>query len=118
GLTRLGAFTYGVFFSSPLEIDGYQPAPDEQLSSSYLEVAEDYFKTLGIPIVVGREFQRTDDENAPPVAIINETMAAKYWPGKDPLGQRLKVKDRWLQIVGQARKVNYEDELEVARTLF
>jgi len=117
-LSRLIPFSYGTFSTASLAIDGYQLAPNEQLNSSYLEVAEDYFKTLGIPIVVGREFQRTDDENAPPVAIINETMAAKYWPGKDPIGQQLKVKDRWLQIVGLARNVNYEDKLESPRTFF
>src|SRR5438094_10491362 len=99
-------------------IDGYQPAPEEQLNSSYLEIGEDYFKTLGIPIVAGREFQRTDDENAVPVAIVNETMAAKYWPRKDPIGQRLKVKDRWLQIVGVAKNVKYENKLELPRTFF
>jgi putative ABC transport system permease protein len=117
-LSRLVPFSYGVFSTAALAIDGYQPAPDEQPSSSYLEVADDYFKTLGIPIVAGREFQRTDDENAVPVAIINETMAAKYWPGKDPIGQRLKVKDRWLKIVGVARNTNYENKLEQPRTFF
>src|SRR6266404_2162627 len=117
-LSRLQPFSYGVFSTAPLMIDGYQPAPDEQLNSSYLEVGEDYFKTLGIPILTGREFQRTDDENALPVAVINETMAAKYWPGKDPIGQRLKVKDRWLQIVGVARNVNYENKLELPRSFF
>jgi macrolide transport system ATP-binding/permease protein len=117
-LSRLTPFSYATFSSAPLAIDGYQPAPDEQLNSSYLEVGEDYFKTLGIPIVAGREFQRTDDENAVPVAIINETMAAKYWPGKDPIGQRLKVTDRWLQIAGVAKNVKYEDKLELPRTFF
>src|SRR5262249_18493049 len=117
-LSRLMPFSYATFSSAPLAIDGYQPAPDEQLNSSYLEVGEDYFKTLGIPIVAGREFQRTDDESAVPVAIINEIMAAKYWPEKDPIGQRLKVKDRWLQIVGVAKNVKYEDKLELPRTFF
>jgi predicted permease len=117
-LSRLQPFSYGVFSTAPLTIDGYQPAPDQQLNSSYLEVGEDYFKTLGIPIVAGREFQRNDDENALPVAVINETMAAKYWAGKDPIGQRLKVKDRWLQIVGVAKNVNYENKLELPRTFF
>src|SRR6266853_894221 len=117
-LTRLMPFSYGVFSSAPLQIDGYQPAPDEQLNVSYNEVAEDYFKTLRIPILAGREFQRTDDENAVPVAIINETMSAKYWPGKDPIGQRLKLKDRWLQIVGVARNVNYENKMELPRAFF
>src|SRR2546430_1414897 len=117
-LSRLQPFSYGVFSTAPLMIDGYQPAPDEQLNSSYLEVGEDYFKTLGIPIVAGREFQRTDDENAVPVAVVNETMASKYWPGRDPIGQRLKVKDRWLQIVGVAKNVKYENKLELPRTFF
>ena len=117
-LARLTPFSYGVFSSGPLEVDGYQRAPDEQLNLSYLEVADDYFRTLGIPIVAGREFQRTDDENALPVTVINETMAAKYWPGKDPIGQRLKLKDRWLQIVGVAKNVNYETKQELARSFF
>ncbi len=117
-LTRLMPFSYGTFSTASLAIDGYQPAPDEQLNSSYLEIGEDYFKTLGIPIVAGREFQRRDDESAVHVAIINETMAAKYWPGKDPIGQRLKVKDRWLQIVGVAKNVKYENKLELPRTFF
>src|SRR5256884_776420 len=117
-LARLVPFSYGVFSSAPLEIDGYQPAPDEQLNISYNEVAEDYFKTLRIPIVAGREFQRTDDENAVPVAIINETMAGKYWPGKDPIGQRLKLKDRWLHIAGHASNVNYENKMELPRAFF
>jgi macrolide transport system ATP-binding/permease protein len=117
-LSRLTPFSYANFSSALLAIDGYQPAPDEQLNSSYLEAGEDYFKTLGIPIVAGREFQRTDDENAVPVAIVNETMAAKYWPGQDPIGQRLKVKDRWLQIVGVAKNVKYENKLELPRTFF
>jgi len=115
-LSRLTPFSYANFSSAPLAIDGYQPAPDEQLNSSYLEAGEDYFRTLGIPIVAGREFQRTDDENAVPVAIINETMAAKYWPGQDPIGQRLKVKDRWLQIVGVAKNVKYENKPVLMRT--
>ena len=117
-LSRLIPFSYGTFSTTSLIIDGYQPAPDEQLNSSYLEVGDDYFKTLGIPIVAGREFQRTDDEKALPAAVVNETMAAKYWPRKDPIGQRLKVKDRWLQIVGVARNVKYEDKLELPRTFF
>jgi macrolide transport system ATP-binding/permease protein len=117
-LSRLQPFSYAVFSTAPLEFDGYTAAPDEQLSSSYLEVGEEYFKTLGIPILAGREFQRTDDENAVPVAVINETMAAKYWPGKDPIGNRFKVKDRWLQIVGVAKNANYENKLELPRTFF
>jgi predicted permease len=84
----------------------------------YIEVTEDYFTTLGIRIVSGREFVRTDDENAAAVTIINETMAAKYWPGKDALGQRLKVNDKWLQIVGIAKNANYRTKVETPAPFF
>jgi macrolide transport system ATP-binding/permease protein len=109
---RVIPFSYNVFSSSPIEVDGYQPPPNQQPTVDYVQVAEDYFATLGIPIVSGREFVRTDDENAPPIAIINETMAAKYWPGKNAVGQRVKVADRWLEIVGIAKNSNYRTKLE------
>jgi predicted permease len=117
-LTRVIPFSYNVFSSAPIEIDGYQPPPNEQPTVEYVEVTEDYFTTLGIPIVSGREFMRTDDENVPALAIINETMAAKYWPGKDPVGQRLKAKDRWLQIVGIAKNSNYRTKTETPVPFF
>jgi len=117
-LTRVIPFSYNVFSSAPIEVDGYQPPPNEQPTVEYIEVTEDYFTTLGIPIVSGREFIRTDDENAPPLAIINETMAAKYWPGNDPVGQRLKVKDRWMQIVGIAKNSNYRSKTEAPVPFF
>src|SRR6202165_1928928 len=117
-LNRVIPFSYKVYSSAPLEIDGYQPAPNEQPTSEYNEVAEDYFVTIGIPIVSGRELAITDDEHSPPVAIINETMAAKYWPGKNPLGQRLKVKDRWMEIVGIAKNANYRTKLETPTPFF
>jgi macrolide transport system ATP-binding/permease protein len=117
-LTRVIPFSYNNFSSAPIEVDGYQPQPNEQPQGDYVEIAEDYFTTLGISILSGREFLRTDDENAPPIAIINETMAAKYWPGKNALGQRLKVKDKWLEIVGIAKNANYETQLEPARPFF
>jgi predicted permease len=117
-LTRVIPFSYNVFSSAPIEVDGYQPPPNEQPTVEYVEVTEDYFTTLGIPIVSGREFMRTDNENAPQLTIINETMAAKYWPGKDPVGQRLKTKDRWLQIVGIAKNSNYHTKTETPLPFF
>jgi predicted permease len=117
-LTRVIPFSYNVFSSAPIEVDGYQPPPNEQPTVEYIEVTEDYFAALGIPIVSGRQFMRTDDENVPPLAIINETMAAKYWPGKNPVGQRLKAKDRWLQIVGIAKNSNYHSKTETPVPFF
>jgi predicted permease len=115
---RVMPFSYNPYSSAPIEIDGYQPAPNEQPTAEYNEVGEGYFATLGIPLISGREFGRTDDENAPLVAIVNEAMAAKYWPGKDPVGQRLKVRDKWMQVVGVAKLINYQTKLEKPKQLF
>jgi putative ABC transport system permease protein len=111
-------FSYTDYSSAPLEIEGYQPPRNEQVSADYNQVGEGYFATIGIPIVAGREFTRNDDENAPPVAIINETMAAKYWSGKDAVGQRLKVKDKWMEIVGVAKNARYRTKLEQPTPFF
>src|SRR4030095_4785980 len=59
-LTRLIPFSYGDFSTASLAIDGYQSAPDEQLNSAYLEVGEDYFKTLGIAISACRALRPAD----------------------------------------------------------
>jgi putative ABC transport system permease protein len=55
----------------------------------YLGVGTEYFRTLGIPLRQGRFFTEADTENAPPVAIISETLAARYFPNQDPIGKRL-----------------------------
>src|SRR6202022_3582696 len=88
-LARVRPFSYTVYSSAPLEIEGYQPPRNEQVGADYNQVGEGYFSTIGIPIVTGREFTRNDDENAPPVAIVNETRGEKYWPKKTRIGQRL-----------------------------
>src|SRR5213082_1101228 len=117
-LARVRPFSYTVYSSAPLEIEGYQPPRNEQIAADYNQVSEGYFATIGIPIVAGREFTRNDDENAPPVAIVNETMAAKYWPRKDPVGQRLKVKDKWMEVVGMAKNAKYRTKLEQPAPFF
>src|SRR6266403_3605308 len=117
-LARVRPFSYTVYSSAPLEIEGYQPPRNEQVAADYNQVGEGYFSAIGIPIVTGREFSRNDNENAPPVAIVNETMAAKYWPGKDVVGQRLKVKDKWMEIVGVAKNANYRTKLEQPTPFF
>ena len=111
-------FSFAGYSSAALEIEGYQPPRNEPVAAEYNVVGEGYFATIGIPIVTGREFARTDDENAPLIAIINETMAAKYWPGKNAVGQRLKVKDKWMEVVGTAKDSKYSEMLEAAKPFF
>ena len=106
------------FSSAPIIVDGYQTGPDECPTADYNQVGPDYFAVMGIPIIAGREFIRADDESRPLVAIVDETMAAKYWPGKDPIGTRFKVKDRLMQVVGIARRSHYRTKLETPKPFF
>ena len=117
-LARVTPLGYGTFSSAPVVVDGYQPPPDELPSVDYNQVGPGYFATVGIPLVSGREFARTDSETAAPVAIVNETMAARYWAGKNPVGERLQAKGKWLQIVGLAKTSKYESMRELPRPFF
>ncbi|MDP8980594.1 MAG: ABC transporter permease [Acidobacteriota bacterium] len=100
---RYTPFGYRNSASAPIAVDGYESRPDEQPTADYNEVGPAYFATLGIPLVSGREFTRADNETAPLVAVVNEAMAAQYWRGRDPVGSRLQVKGRWMQVVGVAK---------------
>jgi predicted permease len=115
---RMTPLSYGSFSSSPIAVDGYQPPPEEQPTVDYNEVGPDYFATMGIPLVSGREFTRADDENAALVAIVNQTMVARYWRGKTPIGERVQVKNRWLQVVGVARDSKYQSVREIPKPFF
>ncbi len=63
--------------------------PQETESVLVGVVSEDYFVTMGVPIVAGRAFRETDRNGTTPVAIIDETMAQRFWPGEDPIGKRV-----------------------------
>jgi predicted permease len=109
---------YGSFSSTPIAVDGYEPPSNEQPTAEYNEVSPDYFATLGIPLISGREFTRADDENAARVAIVNQTMIARYWRGQNPIGQRLQVKGNWVQVVGVVKDSKYYSMDEAPRPFF
>jgi macrolide transport system ATP-binding/permease protein len=109
---------YGSYSESPIAVDGYQPPPEEQPTVEYNEVGPDYFVTMGIPLVSGREFTRGDNEKAALVAVVNETMAARYWRGKDPIGERVQVKGRWMRVVGVAKDSKYRSVRETPKPFF
>ncbi len=75
----------------------------------YWQVTPDYFKTMGIALRQGRALQASDDANAPPVVVINETMARSFWPNESPLGKRIQIllggdkKGPFAEIVGVVR---------------
>ena len=115
---RVTPLGYGTYFSTPIAVDGYQPPPDEQPTVEYNQVSPAYFPTMGIPLVSGREFTRADDQNALLVAVVNETMAARYWRAQNPVGQRLQVKGRWAQVVGVAADSKYQSMRESPKPFF
>ena len=115
---RITPFSYRSYSTAPIAVDGYQAPPDEQPTADYDEVGPDYFATMGIPLISGREFTLRDDENAPPVAVVNEPMAAQFWRGADPVGSRVQVKGRWMQVVGVAKLAKYRNFLETPRPFF
>ena len=115
---RVTPFGYRSYSSAPIAVDGYEAPLDQQLTVDYNEVGPAYLATMGLPLVSGREFTRADNETAPPVAVVNEAMAAQYWRGRDPVGSRVQVKGRWLQVVGVARLSKYERLLETPKPFF
>src|SRR2546421_554750 len=109
---KMTPLSYVSSATAPIVVEGYTPPPEESPTVDYNEVGEDYFVTMGIPLVGGREFTRADDEKGALVAVVNETMAQRYWQGRDPLGQRLRLKGRWMQVVGIAKDSKYSSVRE------
>jgi putative ABC transport system permease protein len=98
-----------LFHASPREqlltVQGKSGTISERLRFTRDEVAGDFFSTLGTPLLRGRFFSIADRAGAPPVAIVNEAMARRSWPGHDPVGRRIKFGaadsgGAWYTVVG------------------
>ena len=96
-----------VFKNDTLAIDGYQsPSGQPAPNLLYNVISPAYFETMRIPMARGRIFTDADDEKAQYVAIVNETMAKRFWPDQDPLGRRFTMgrePKHTLQVVGIAK---------------
>jgi putative ABC transport system permease protein len=79
------------------------------MSIDYNIVGSNYLQTLGVPLVKGRDFGPQDHEQAVRVAIVNETMAGRFWPGQDPVGRWIGVASQWLQVIGVAKDGKYHE---------
>jgi hypothetical protein len=89
------------------------PGRDNQPSARYSVICPNYFRTMGIKLIGGREFTEQDSQNAPGVAVINESLARRYWPNEEPLGKRIRLtlfnsEGPWLMIVGIAQDVKQD----------
>jgi len=99
----------------PYELAGAPPADDSRRERlAEMKISPGYFRTLGARLLSGREFNDADAASGVPVAIVNQLLAAQFWPGEDPLGKRLRFFNRdapgpWLTVVGVVSNVIQND---------
>jgi predicted permease len=108
-LAAFTPMTLGGGVSQRAAIDGYEPRRGEDLAFLSNTVAADYFRTLRINLMAGRSFDVRDDESAPPVVIVNNTLAQRFWDGAaNAIGKRIRVGDgEWRTVIGVAANVKY-----------
>jgi putative ABC transport system permease protein len=110
GVTAVGATSdlppTGNSHSSSFSIDGHAlPVSDNSLGVEDRLATPEYFRVMGIPVAAGRPFSEADNRSAPPVALVNQTFARRFFPNENPVGQRLrfdepKPSNPWITIVG------------------
>ncbi len=89
------------------------PPPGQEWNGRYRVCSPQYFETLGITLLKGRAFNQQDNADAPRVAIINETLAKRFWPAEDAIGKRIRFdgepeQNPWMQIVGVIADVRHD----------
>ena len=103
----------GSNWGSSVRVEGFQAGPDTDTESRYNEVGAGYVRTLGIPLIAGREFTRADAAGAPKVAIVNEAFAQKFNLGRDAVGKRMSGSGGNspldVEIVGFVQNAKYSD---------
>ena len=102
----------GVRWGQTVNIEGHQPPPGESgFGVNTMSVGPDYFKTMGTTVLRGREFTSRDIEGAPRVVIINEEMARRFWPDRDPVGAGVTMDggsgEQRFEIVGVVKNGKY-----------
>ena len=118
GVTRVTAslvpLLSGSSWGGDVSVQGFAAGPDTDSNSRYNEVGPGFFKTMGIPLLSGREFAASDGVGAPRVAVVNEQFAKKFGLGRDAVGKRMKTgggqqKDLDIEIVGLAQNAKYSE---------
>lgn len=104
---------------SVLDVPGYQSPTGERSTASYNVVAPGYFSTLRIPLVAGRDFSEADIPGAPLGIVVNETMAQRFWGGRNPIGAPVTILDgRAATVIGVAKNIHYFAMNEVPEPYF
>ncbi len=108
GVVSAGVSTDLPLLPSPHYIMRFEGRPPVQVSqapiANYFAVTPGFFETMGMHLVRGRDFSMRESPATPPVAIVNQTLVNRYFPGQDPIGKRLEVAFRnppeWREIIG------------------
>ena len=101
-------------WGNSLAVEGFEAGPDTNTNASFNGVGPGYFKTMGIPLMAGREFTRADAFGAPKVAIVNQAFAKKFNLGDNPIGKRFGLGGAAgtkmdIEIVGVSQDAKYSD---------
>jgi predicted permease len=100
---------FGGESSSSMDLEGYDFRQDEDPAIVWSSAGADYFLTMGTTVLQGREFTGADRAGAPPVAVVNEAFARRYWPGREALGRQLRFTNgTWRTVVGVVRTTKFE----------
>jgi predicted permease len=118
---RSAALSWSLPFEGQGDYDGYliggRPVPPSgnEDQTARAGVSPGLFATLGIPLLYGRDFMATDDSASLPVAIVNETLAKRYWTGTDALGKRIRTTGdtTWMTIIGVVGSTRDNDAANV-----
>jgi macrolide transport system ATP-binding/permease protein len=106
----------------PVTVEGRAVEPGEHVPTvMYNDVTPGYFDTLRIPVLHGRTFTEADNEKAPAVAIINQTMARQFWSSETPLGKRFSIKGPAgpsIEVVGVVQDGKYKNVVEAPTPFF
>ena len=96
-------------WGNDVAVEGFKSGPDTDMNSRFNEIGTGYFRTLGVPLLSGREFTRSDSAPAPKVAIVNEAFAGKFNLGREAVGKRIGNRDGKLdvEIIGLVRNAKY-----------
>jgi predicted permease len=90
-----------------VQVEGYTPAQGESPAVNRALVSPDYFATMRIPILEGRDFNTRDERKGEPVMIVNQAFAQRFFRGQSPLGHKVRAAGRWCRVVGLARDSKY-----------
>ena len=105
-----------------LTVQGFEAGPDTNTSASYNEVSPGFFKTVGVPLLAGRDFTDADTLGAPKVAIVNEAFTRKFQLGRDAVGKRMSRSRGTgpldIEIVGIVRDAKYSKVRDVVPPVF